>query len=415
MKRIMLFVFLVLSLNLYASHDFIMGTGVVSQGFAGAGNADSGEPDIIFLNPSRITTVRSARLSLGFQIGSKDLKINNNSFEEGNFSFVTGGFIIPFSGKLTNLYFGLSATIPQPSIMYLYSQDPTYPQFINYRNMARYSFKPALSYRILNKFSIGAGVDIFGNSYGKAKISIDLANQKTTQSDFIMDQKFSYTPILGASYDHNEDLAFGLSYRFKNEFKLKIDTNFDMQLLNMNVIEDGQSFFVPAELTAGFKFKPTKRLKLLLDVGYVFFSDMPVQYVLINIEPSVLFPKVENKEKFSISSKDVMRIKFGAGYRFFEDRIEIRAGYQYFPTPIPDQIYNTNILDSDRHIFSTGLGFHIVDILGLIKDGIDLNIYFQYHYLTSRSFNKVYTLDKYGDYSIKGNIVEGGFGLSFSL
>ncbi len=408
-------VFLLLSLNAFASHDFLTGTGVVSQGYAGAGSADKDEPSLIFLNPSRISSGDRSRISFGFVLGHKDLRINNNSFEEGDYSIFEGGFIIPFSGKLKDLYFGLALTFPQPSIMYLYSQDPQYPQFINYRNIRRYSIKPALSYRFFGKFAVGAALDVFGDSYGKAKVTIDLANQKTTQSDFIMDQKFTYTPILGCSYDFSEILSVALSYRFENKLNLKIDTNFDMQLLNMNVIEDGQSFFIPAEITLGFVSRPVKNLKLLLDIGYMFFSDMPEQYVIIDIEPSVLFPSVKNTEAKRISAKDVMRVKVGGGYRIFNEKIELRAGYQYFPTSIPDQIYNTNILDSDRHTFAIGSGIHLNDPSGLLSNGLDFNMYFQYHYLTRRSFNKADPLDPYGDYSIGGNIIEGGLGISFSL
>lgn len=415
MKKTILLILLLVSLNLYASHDFVMGTGSVSQGFAGSGSADGREPSVIFLNPSRITENESTRLSLGFAIGHKDLSVNDESFEKGDFTIIEGGFIIPFSGKLKGLFFGLSATFPQPSIMYLYSQDPSYPQFLNYRNLLRYSIKPALAYKILGKFSLGLALDIFGDSYGKAKVTIDLANQKTTQSDFIMDQRFTYTPIVGCSYDFSENVVVALSYRFRNNLKLKIDTNFDMQLLNMNVIEDGKSFFVPAEITLGLKIKPVNKLKLLLDFGYIFFSDMPEQYIVINIEPNVLFPSVMNTEKKNISAKDIFRFRIGGGYKLLGDKIELRAGYQYFPTPIPDQIYNTNILDSDRHIFALGSGIALVDPMGLLEKGFELNIYFQYHYLMRRSFDKVNPLDKYGDYSIGGNIIEGGFGISFSL
>ncbi|MGB9599342.1 MAG: outer membrane protein transport protein, partial [Myxococcota bacterium] len=146
-----------------------------------------------------------------------------------------------------------------------------------------------------------------------------------------------------------------------------------------------------------------------------FYSDMPLQYVIINIEPNVLFPSVKNVEKRDISAKDILRVKIGIGYKVLNDKIELRAGYQYFPTPIPDQIYNTNILDSDRHILAFGSGIHLLDPIGLLEKGFDLNIYFKYHYLIGRSFNKVNPLDEYGDYSIGGNLIEGGFGISFSL
>lgn len=412
---VILLLMLLLTSSLFASHDFIIGTGAVSQGFAGSGSADSGEPSIIFLNPSRIAYGDRVRLSLGIALGHKDLRMNSNSFEKGEFSIVEGGFIIPFSNRLKGLYLGLSATFPQPSIMYLYSQDPTYPQFINYRNLLRYSIKPALAYRIMDRLALGVALDVFGNSYGSAKVTIDLANQKTTQSDFIMDQRFTYTPILGASCDISKAFSMALSYRFANRLDLKIDTNFDMQLLNMTVVEDGKGFFIPAEVTMGIKYLALKNLRLLLDLGYVFFSDMPEQYVRIEIEPSVLFPSVKNTERDRIQARDVIRLKIGAGYSLLSGRIEIRGGYQYFPTPIPDQIYETNILDSDRHIFAIGSGFHINDPTGLLINGLDLNIYFQYHYLIRRSFEKVDPLDHYGDYSIDGNVLEGGAGISFSL
>ncbi|MCX7944118.1 MAG: outer membrane protein transport protein [Deltaproteobacteria bacterium] len=408
-------IFIFIPNYMFASHDFLIGSGPTSQGYAGAGSADSNEPFLIFYNPSRITTTPKNRIGCGLSMGHKDFKINNNSYEKGNYFLLEGGLIIPFDGKLQGLYLGLALTFPQPSIMYMYSQDPNYPQFINYRNLLRYSIKPALAYKMSNRLSLGIALDIFGNSYGRSRVSIDLANQKTTQSDFIMDQKFTYTPIIGISYDFPYTLSTALSYRFKNSLNLKIDTNFDMQLLNMNVIQDGQSFFVPSEITLGVVSKPHENIKFLLDLGYIFFSEMPPQYVIIEIEPNVLFPSVKNTEQKKISAKDVIRIKLGWGFYLYEKRVELRIGYQYLPTPIPDQIYNTNLLDSDRHTFAIGSGLHLDDPTGLLPNGFDLNIYFQYHYLLKRSFNKVNPLDPYGDYSISGNFMEGGLGISFSL
>lgn len=403
---------------LYASHDFIMGTGAVSQGFGGAGVADGGEPSIIFTNPSGITSSERTTLSFGTVLGHQDLRINERSFDSGSYSIVEGGVIIPFSGRLSSLFFGLSLTFPQPSIMYLYSQQPTFPQFINYRNMLRYSIKPALAYRFYDRLSVGMGIDIFGASSGKAMIIIDLANQKTTQSDFIMDQKFTYTPVVGLQYDFSKIYSLGLSYRFENRFNIEIDTNFDMQLMNMRVLEEGESFFVPAEIMFGFKAIPQQDLKVLIDIGYLFFSDMPSQHVMIDIEPSVLLPSVsssEQRQMFRISAKNIVRVRGGMAYSLLNNRIVLRGGYQYFPTPIPDQIYNTNILDSDRHIVALGSGFHLSDPTEILINGFDINIYFQYHHLVYRRFNKVDPLDPYGDYSINGGILEGGIGISFSL
>ncbi len=415
-RMIFIIIFLLLFPDLLsAGHDFVMGTGIVTQGFAGAGSANSGEPSLIFLNPSRIASGDQTIMSLGLILGHKDLKINDKSFEKGDFTIIEGGFILPFSGKLSGLYFGLSLTFPQPSIMYLYSQDPTYPQFVNFRNINRYAIKPALAYNIKKRLSLGVAVDVFGDSTGRAKVMIDLANQKTTQSDFIMDQKFTYSPILGCSYDFSREMTVSLSYRFENRLNLKIDTNFDMQLLNMNVIEYGQSFFIPAEITLGVMVKPLKDLKLLLDLGYMFFSDMPDQYVVVDIEPSVLFPSVKNNQEWEISAKDILRVKIGGGYSLLNGRLIIRTGYQYFPTAIPDQIYATNLLDSDRHIFALGSGIHLDDPIGLLTKGLDFNLYFQYHYLVKRKFNKEDPLDAYGDYTIAGGIYEVGFGISFSM
>ena len=54
---------------------------------------------------------------------------------------------------------------------------------------------------------------------------------------------------------------------------------------------------------------------------------------------------------------DVWRFNVGIEYAAL-DWLDLRLGYVYDNTPVPDETIDYLLPDSDRQIFSTGLGFH---------------------------------------------------------
>lgn len=96
-------------------------------------------------------------------------------------------------------------------------------------------------------------------------------------------------------------------------------------------------------------------------------------------------------------------------------KITYRQGYQYHPTPVPDQTGDANFVDNTRHLFSVGAGAGIVNPW---KDGdvIDLDIFFQYNLLKKRQISKLASTNVGAPgYLTGGNILLMGAGLSLKF
>jgi hypothetical protein len=99
------------------------------------------------------------------------------------------------------------------------------------------------------------------------------------------------------------------------------------------------------------------------------------------------------------------------------DAIVARGGYYFDPSPIPDQFdVQSNYLDTDKHVFSVGLGYSFsrlpwVGELPLYYP-IQLDGYFQFQHMPRRyQLKNVYTTDEQGWY-IDGSAYALGFGIT---
>ena len=93
-------------------------------------------------------------------------------------------------------------------------------------------------------------------------------------------------------------------------------------------------------------------------------------------------------------------------------KLVFRQGYQFHPSPVPDQTGDSNFVDTDRHMFSAGLGFGIANPWRE-NDLLDLDLFFQYNLLKNRQISKA-SANNVGapGYLAGGNIMLVGGGLT---
>jgi hypothetical protein len=82
---------------------------------------------------------------------------------------------------------------------------------------------------------------------------------------------------------------------------------------------------------------------------------------------------------------------------------------------VPDQVYQTNILDSDKHVLTIGAGYQFKDPWDIVPNGMSVDAFFQYQFLVPRDTIKKSSVDPVGDYRITGGAPIGGLSLKFFL
>jgi long-chain fatty acid transport protein len=98
-------------------------------------------------------------------------------------------------------------------------------------------------------------------------------------------------------------------------------------------------------------------------------------------------------------------------YRAADVVVQARVGYFYENSPAPEQMDFTNLVDTDRHAWSLGLGLDLLDLRPLLPGWLSLDAHFSYAWLPDRTMRKLSPIDPVGDYVARGHIFAGGVSL----
>ena len=141
----------------------------------------------------------------------------------------------------------------------------------------------------------------------------------------------------------------------------------------------------------------------------------PVSIEVPGMDIDLTIP-IKIEDVTSVTTRDTLVPKFGLEYRFpaidsqlWEGEVDIalRTGYMYKPTPFKADKGEANLVDSDTHSMSLGMGTTFNDLLSL-------DIYGQYQYFVPIKVNKdrIDSDMPFESYYAEGHIVAGGFSAS---
>ena len=66
----------------------------------------------------------------------------------------------------------------------------------------------------------------------------------------------------------------------------------------------------------------------------------------------------------------------------------MRGGYSYEPTPVPEQIGESSLADSDKHTFSIGAGLTLRRLQPILPGPMSIDAHFAVTYLPDRQNRK---------------------------
>ena len=382
----------------------------------GLGNAMTGRPSgamAAYYNPAFLGFLGGAELSAGWLGADMSLKLSGDDYDSQQTGGVELGAATPLGGKLRWFSLGLAAYLPLGAAARLYTQAPDTPQFVLYRALNRFAVYPALAVKIGDYFALGLGCHILASASGWINFQIDLANQSAPGRDFLFDMKPAFAPTAGLAFAYRDIISGGISYRGEIDMPISFPANFDLGIISLLVQGQGLQWYTPHELSVGASWRPIPPLSVQFDATWALWSGAPDQSTQVTIQPSVLLPEVKNPP-VEPGFSDIIIPRLGIEYRPLPD-LPLRVGYLYYPTPVPSQVYQTNLIDADRHIITMGAGYRFKDPLEVIPQGISVDGFFQYHLIASRSVVKKSVVDDVGDYGISGRLIVGGLALTLHL
>ena len=99
--------------------------------------------------------------------------------------------------------------------------------------------------------------------------------------------------------------------------------------------------------------------------------------------------------------QDTLNVHAGAEWRALHDVLALRAGYQFRPSPVPDQTTGTNIIDCTTHAVTAGFGLTF-KLPAVFARPVTIDAAYQAQVLVPRTATKTSPLDPVGDWTASG-------------
>ncbi len=226
------------------------------------------------------------------------------------------------------------------------------------------SVNPNIAVKLNDKVSVAAGIEwMYFDLTLKNKID-PLKHNNPAVSTFDVDNnlKGDSTGLgfnLGIFYKPTNWLSCGLSYRSKIKQPVSGDADFTKpaglplpEYLFRDTAVNG-SIDLPPEWMIGIAVRPTDRL--LLQVGGIYTEWSTYKDLTMNFDTD----PVPGTSSITVPKNwdDVWRLTFGAEYRAL-DWLDLRIGYIFDESPIPDSTIDYLVPANDRHMFTFGSGIH---------------------------------------------------------
>jgi len=383
---------------------------------AGAVAAHADNVFAAYYNPAGLTLIEKPTLTVSTMFYDAQIKVydwnvttagSNDNVPKGPMNFESDemailspsmGFAMPITDKIT---LGVAAYTP-------YGMSVTWDKDTSKNPGAAYAWEstygrvavtPTLAYEISDKLSVGVGVSL-GRSISEAGKTVEFSDntkagltQKITDATIagapastinglkstlgaivMMDgahmkleasDDFNYSFNMGVMYRPIEQFSFGLTYRGRTETDFEGDafvTNATNPItgetgLNLDGIAT-MEYDHPEQVQAGVRWFASNKLSVEADVTWTRWSINEEQYETITLYD---VPGIGTKTEtlgHPRDWEDTTAYRLGVSYQA-TDAFVFRAGYAYDPSPVPEETFDMGWPDTDRNLYSLGMGWQI--------------------------------------------------------
>jgi long-chain fatty acid transport protein len=331
------------------------GTAAMAQGNAFV--AEANDPSAIFYNPAGINQLKRPELYIGTTYNYPDREYHGpgGQFSQTNHRIYRSPSIYvvyPFHDRVAAgigffVPFGLgSAWHPEWAGRYL----------TTFSELKTYNLNPVLSVRILKNLSIAMGPNFLWTSAElKRKLPIMAGPVQLPDGESKLDGDASGVGFnLGVLYEPVAGVKLGVSYRshisvnYEGDLELVLPRPLPVQ----PKIPGSVKLTFPPSVTAGISLSRFQPFTVNFDVtwtGWSSFDRLDTKLSRAIMLNGVLTSTLTQPKNWH----DAWAFRFGANYQVNEN-MKIRAGYIYDLTPVPDDTFDPQVPDADRHIFTVG-------------------------------------------------------------
>jgi long-chain fatty acid transport protein len=378
-----------------------------ARGNAFAATADN--PSAIYYNPAGITQLQGHQFRLGvYAIAAEtnaSLDAGGSVSSNDNWQYAPQ-FFYTFQPEQSAFTFGLGVYAP----FGLQTEYPTNAPFrvAATRGSLRYvSVNPVIAWKVCEGLSVAAGPTF---NFGHAALNQAIFPTPNNDEARFRGDGNALGYNIGLLWKPHPKHQFGFTYFSSTsmDFKGYTDTRFSafsipfvtpFGVFPVSIPGEDSStpasteFTFPQHVVLGWSFRPTDRWNLEVNVDWTDWNDFNTVHVKREGAPSLF-------RRFNWRS--TWFYEFGASYRFCES-LTASVGYIYSENSVPNEMFNPIVPDSDRHIFSAGLGQDL--------GSWSWDIAYQYAYGPSRNISRNTSVD--GSYETESHAVSISVGVKF--
>lgn len=387
-----------------------------------------------YYNPAGLARGADLRVDVGYQAARPMLDVSGQRQNVKDARGLTAGVVLP--GQILGVRFAFGATLflPDQYVTRVHVLSYDFPRLQMYDNRTQRFFLAAnLAVRIYRGLYIGGGLAFLSRSSGtvelRGQIALSDPQASTLQSAVAVDLLAIRYPQFGILWEATSRLTLALVYR--HSFRLDLSQGFT---INADIGDPGQTpvvkgaklaeisnsvdLFQPWQLVAAaaarfgrllFSFDltfarwseqppPASNFHLDLDIGQL--SD------LVKLPPARAYPDP--------GFHDLLIPAVGLEWRAINgaagDRValDVRAGYRYEASPVPEQLGESSFGDSDKHIVSGGLGLELRKLGRVLLQPLAIDGFAAVTVLPERTFRKLDPRSAVGDFTVQGLVVQAG-------
>jgi len=224
-----------------------------------------------------------------------------------------------------------------------------------YSSLKTYCLNPVVSVKVLENLSLAAGFDVMWSQvHLKRKTPVAVGRRVFPDGEIELTGNGTGAGYnLGAHYEPLSGLKLGVSYRSKIEVNHSGSFHATLPAGLPRPNSDGTANVAyPPSVTMGIAYSRFKPFTFEFDTTWTGWSSY--DQLKVNLATPIAVNGVLTNTLITPKNwHDSWAFRFGANYAVNE-MMKLRAGYIYDLTPVPDDTFDPQVPDANRHIFTVG-------------------------------------------------------------
>jgi long-chain fatty acid transport protein len=374
----------VLPATTFASGFALESQGARAMGFSGAYVAQAADPSAIYYNAAGIGFLKKPSLYVGGQFGGLSTTFTGEGPSPAAGTVETSGRGL---GLLPTFYYahpvsdrtvvGIGVYVPFGFRSEWDNPDQFTGRYICTEcRVSSWSINPTVAYRLADRLSVGAGVDVRLSKFKQVRRLLASPNPFPVPTD-VAEMTFDASTTAAVGWNvgllasPNESVSLGFAYRHKVTVNHDAQVGFQQILTGNGAVDQAVAAGLPSNqiATAGFVYPASFTGGIAVKRGYwTFEGDVTWTFWSSFDAVTLAFP---DRPAFDATLpqdyESTWRGAIGAEY-LIGDQWEVRGGYSYDRSPQPTPTLSPFLQDEDRHGIALGGSYKYenlrVDLVG---------------------------------------------------